>query len=176
VFDTKGGFYFTDLGYPVPGVAAASPIYYALADGSEITVCVAAARGPNGIGLSPDGNRLYWAETMLGRLMQADLAAAGVVVADSARVLYQFPAGDALDSLAIDGAGNVCVAVLGSGAIAVVSPSGELLVRYPTGDSGTTNICFGGADLRTAYVTLGRSGQLVHMEWPWPGLKTAYAN
>ena len=174
VFDANGGFYFTDLGYPVPDIVAASPIYYAQADGSGLVVCVAAADGPNGIGLSPDGKRLYWAETMRGRLMVAELGSHGVAKPGSVRLLYQFPAGDALNSLAIDGAGNVCVAVLGSGAIAVVSPLGELLVRYATGDSGTTNICFGGVDLQTAFVTLGRSGQLVHMAWPWPGMALAH--
>ena len=34
-----------------------------------------------------------------------------------------------------------------------------------------TNICFGGPDLRTAYITLSASGQLAAMEWPEPGLK-----
>jgi gluconolactonase len=174
VFDDHGGFYFTDLGYPVPGYETGSPIYYATADGSTIRVCIADASGPNGIGLSPDGTRLYWAETMNGRLLSATLASPGVVVSGSTHLLYDFPAGDALDSLAIDGAGNICVAVLGSGAIGVVSPDGTLLARYPTGDSGTTNICFGGPDLRTAFVTLGRSGKLVSMEWPWPGLPLAY--
>ena len=87
---------------------------------------------------------------------------------------YQFADGNALDSLAIDGDGNICAAVLGGGAIGVVSPAGELLDFYHTGNSGTTNICFGGADLRTAYVTLGGSGALVTMQWPRPGLRLAY--
>ena len=37
--------------------------------------------------------------------------------------------------------------------------------RYPT------NICFGGADMRTAYITLSGAGQLGAMQWPEPGLK-----
>ena len=65
-------------------------------------------------------------------------------------------------------------AVLGGGAIGVVSPAGALLDFYQTGNSGTTNICFGGADLCTAYVTLGGSGVLVTMQWPRPGLPLAY--
>ena len=169
VFDAHGGFYVSDLGYPMSGYAPASPIYYARADGSRIAVCVANASGPNGVGLSPDGTRLYWAETMAGRLMSVVVDAPGVCTGAPV-VLYQFPVGDALDSLAIDAEGNVCVAVLGSGAIACVSPTGALIARYPTGDSGTTNICFGGADRRTAFVTLGRSGQVVSMQWHCAGL------
>jgi gluconolactonase len=34
-----------------------------------------------------------------------------------------------------------------------------------------TNICFGGPDLRTAYITLSASGQLGAMQWSEPGLK-----
>jgi gluconolactonase len=32
-----------------------------------------------------------------------------------------------------------------------------------------TNICFGGADMRTAYITLSTSGRLVAMPWHEPG-------
>jgi gluconolactonase len=35
----------------------------------------------------------------------------------------------------------------------------------------TTNICFGGPDLRTAFVTLSGRGRLVAFEWERPGLK-----
>jgi gluconolactonase len=41
-------------------------------------------------------------------------------------------------------------------------------------DPVTTNICFGGRDLRTAYVTLSGSGRLVSVDWPRPGLQLAY--
>jgi gluconolactonase len=39
----------------------------------------------------------------------------------------------------------------------------------------TTNICFGGADLRTAYLTLSGSGRLAAVEWPRRGLELAYS-
>jgi gluconolactonase len=37
-----------------------------------------------------------------------------------------------------------------------------------------TNICFGGPDLRTAYITLSGTGQLATMTWPEPGLALAF--
>jgi hypothetical protein len=40
--------------------------------------------------------------------------------------------------------------------------------------SMTTNICFGGAGLRTAYLTLSGTGRIVSMQWPRPGLKLNY--
>jgi gluconolactonase len=42
-------------------------------------------------------------------------------------------------------------------------------VKVP--DVYPTNICFGGPQLRTAYITLSATGQLAAMEWPEPGLK-----
>jgi gluconolactonase len=43
-------------------------------------------------------------------------------------------------------------------------------------DLHTTNICFGGPDLRTAYITLSGSGRLVACDWPRPGLPLNYLN
>jgi gluconolactonase len=81
-----------------------------------------------------------------------------------------------LDSLAIDAAGNVCVADIPYGGITVISPSGEVIEKHPMPDIFATNICFGGADLRTAYVTLSSAGQLLAMQWPRPGLPLHWLN
>ena len=78
------------------------------------------------------------------------------------------------DSLAVDGAGNICVATLVNGSISVVAPSGGLVSQIPMPDMFCTNICFGGPGLRTAYMTLSGTGQLVAMEWPVVGLRLAH--
>ncbi len=46
-------------------------------------------------------------------------------------------------------------------------------VMFP--DPMVTNICFGGPDMKTAYITLSGTGQLVSMDWPEPGLPLAYS-
>jgi gluconolactonase len=38
-------------------------------------------------------------------------------------------------------------------------------------DTHPTNLCFGGADMRTAYITLSGNGELAAMRWPEPGLR-----
>jgi gluconolactonase len=38
-----------------------------------------------------------------------------------------------------------------------------------------TNICFGGPDMRTAYVTLSLTGKLVSLPWDEPGLRLPHA-
>ncbi|CAB4711514.1 MAG: SMP-30/gluconolactonase/LRE family protein [Actinobacteria bacterium] len=180
VFDTEGGFYFTDHGYSHDRTATLTGIYYAKADGSMIKEVVFPAHEPNGIGLSPDGKILYWAETWTGRIMRrrvegpGQLAEAGMV--DTWQCLYGFPGFQLLDSLAVDGDGNVCVATLVNGGISVISPEGELVDFFPTGDILTTNVCFGGPDLKTAYITVSGTGKLLKMPWKCAGAKLNYLN
>ena len=73
VFDAHGGFYFTDHGLVDDEERAhqIAGIYYAQADGSGIKEVVYPTDDPNGIGLSPDGTTLYWAETWRGRIHAA---------------------------------------------------------------------------------------------------------
>ena len=56
----------------------------------------------------------------------------------------------------------------------VVSPDGALVEQVPTGDVVTTNICFGGPDRKTAFITCSSGGTLIEMPWERPGLKLAY--
>ena len=61
------------------------------------------------------------------------------------------------------------------GGISIVSPDGKLVSHVPLPDRMTTNICFGGKDRRTAYVTLSGSGKLIAIDdWPIPGLALAH--
>ena len=62
------------------------------------------------------------------------------------------------------------MATLINGGISVVSPDGARIDHVPLPDYYTTNICFGGPELRTAYITLLQSGRLLTMDWPRPGL------
>jgi gluconolactonase len=87
--------------------------------------------------------------------------------------LHGFGGYTLLDSLAVDAAGNVCVATLVRGVISVVSADGQVeeSVRLPEHDPLVTNICFGGPDLRSAFVTCGGLGKLLEVRWPWRGLR-----
>lgn len=181
VFDEHGGFYFTDHGYvdQVKRISPVTGIYYAKADGSEIRAVSFPADRPNGIGLSPDGRHVYWAETISGRVMQRTIVAPGQVEEPNppmAGVLHGLPGFQLLDSLAIDSAGNVCVATIVNGGVSVISPEGELVDFVATDDTVTTNICFGGDDLRTAYITASSTGRLLQTEWPRPGAALNYLN
>ena len=181
VFDEHGGFWFTDHGkqdyasrcHDIVG------IFYARADGSFMEEVIFPSNNPNGVGLSPDGKSLYAAETYTCRLMKFNVIAPGKV--DDAAgpggpgiPLYR-PAGyKFFDSLGVEECGNICVATIGESGISVISPEGELVEFVATDDIFTTNICWGGPDMKTAYITLSGSGRLVAMDWARPGLKLAY--
>jgi len=180
VFDAHGGMWFTDHGIRHGRHADLSGIYYAKIDGSMIKEVVFPTDSPNGIGLSPDGNTLYWAETHTGRVFHLAITAPGETAPfsaiDPSVCLCGLPGVQLFDSLAVDGDGNVCVATLGlqTAGVTVVSPTGEVLEQILTGDPLTTNICFGGPDFKTAYLTLSGTGRLVSMPWPYKGLKLNY--
>lgn len=181
VFDATGGFWFTDFGKTRERDRDRTGVFYARPDGSLIREVIFPLDGPNGIGLSPDGRRLYVAETFTGRLWAWEVTAPGEVaqlpglgVGGGGTLVVGLPGFQLFDSLAVDSEGNVCVATIANGGITVVPPSGEPTTHVPLPDPLTTNICFGGKDLRTAYVTLSSSGRLVALEWPRPGLRLAF--
>ena len=180
VMDGHGGFWFTDHGIRDQEARTSdlTAIYYAKADGSEIREVAFPVEAPNGIGLSPDGSVLYWAETITGRVFRRAVTGPGQLAEaaplDPSTLLCGLPGAQYLDSLAVDGAGNVCVATLLNGGVTVISPDGSSVEHVPTGDVLTTNVCFGGDDLRTAYVTLSGGGTLVAGTWPHPGLRLAH--
>ena len=80
---------------------------------------------------------------------------------------------DYFDSLAVEASGRIVVAALLAG-LCVVDPADGSYEHVALPDPMVTNVCFGGPDLRTAYVTLSASGRLVALEWPRPGLRLAH--
>jgi gluconolactonase len=182
VFDAHGGFWFTDLGKTRQRDMDRGFICYAKADGSECRQVIRAMVTPNGIGLSPDGSRLYAAETIPGRVWWWAISEPGNVrmertgTLNRGHLLVGLPGYQEFDSLAVDGEGYVCVATLHNGGITAISPDGRDVTHTPMPDAATTNICFGGKALRTAYITLSESGRLVSIPWPRPGLALNYLN
>jgi gluconolactonase len=181
VFDAHGGFYFTDHGLREERTVDRSGVYYAMPDGSSIDEVIFPLDAPNGIGLAPDGSRVYVAETYTACVWWWEIGDPGEVKPAEAllphggTMLNRLPGFQYLDSLKVDGDGNVCVATLGSGGITSLSPDDGSVVEFvETGDIFTTNLGFGGEDLRTAYITASGTGRLLATEWPRPGLPLAY--
>ena len=90
------------------------------------------------------------------------------------RLVHGLPGFQRFDSLAVEDNGNVCVATLVKGGIHVFAPDGRLLEFHEAPEGYCTNLCFGGPEMRTAYITLSGHGQLFEAEWPRPGLRLAF--
>ena len=58
-----------------------------------------------------------------------------------------------------------------TGCITVIAPDGRVLRQVAMPDTHPTNICFGGPDLRTAYISLSETGRIGVMAWDEPGLR-----
>jgi gluconolactonase len=175
VFDKSGAFWFTDLGKNYPRSKDRGGLYWAKPDGSKIKEASYGHVGLNGVGLSPDEKTVYAAETETGKLWAFDITGEG----ETPRNPYGGPAGRCIavqplhvffDSLAVQANGDVCVATILNGGITTITPQGKSThTAFP--DLITTNICFGGKDMRDAYITLSSTGKLIKARWPEPGLK-----
>lgn len=179
MFDAAGGFWFTDLGKHFADHTTHGGLYYALPDGQSIRCAV---HGPhmNGVGLSPDGGTIYAALTQIGDLLAFDVTGPGAVAPSAfealpGRVVARFGPRVLLDSLAMLADGRIAQATLvAAPGIAVVDPATGAYTITPFDDLLTTNIAFGGPDMRDAVICLSTSGRLVKVRWPDPGLRLPY--
>jgi gluconolactonase len=182
VFDRFGGFWFSDFGKVHGRLMDRGAVYYARADGSLIKEAIFPFMTPNGVGLSPDGRTLYVAETETSRVWMYEITGEGEVAKEpwpspnGGKLLAGLPGYQRFDSMALEKDGNLCVATLVRGGITVISPRGEIVDFVEAPEPYCTNICFGGPDLRTAYITLSGFGRLVAVEWPRPGLPLDWLN
>lgn len=181
VFDAHGGFYFTDFGKIRKRSRDTGCVYYALPDGSHIQEVMHPIANPNGIGLSPDQQTLYVAETETSRLWAYDILEPGKVKKNGfpspngGRLVCGLPGYQRFDSLAVQENGNICIGTLIAGCVTEISPDGQVLRQVAMPDRYPTNICFGGTDMKKAYVTLSLTGQLMELDWESPGLALNYA-
>lgn len=177
VFDREGGIWFTDVGKTLDGQMTWGGVFYALPDGSHIS---RQRQGlfANGIGLSPDETKLHVAETRTGRLWTYNIEKPGVLAAPASHWnpggCVTLPGYQLLDSLAVEGDGKVCVATLMNGGITIVEDDAVFDFIEVPGDRMVTNICFGGEDMRDAWITSSGKGQLLKTRWPRPGLRLNY--
>jgi gluconolactonase len=118
------------------------------------------------------------ADTMEGRLYAFDVAGPGQIAPVSpfraARVVGRVDQWTLFDSLAVEADGTVAIATLINPGITRMNPETGAHTLVPTDDLMTTNIAFGGADMRDAYITLSSTGRLAKMRWDRPGLRLNY--
>ena len=163
--DSKGRLYFTDL----PGGA----VYRFDGPGHLVRILAAPdVQRPNGIQISPDDKQLYLIEANQAeggaRMIRAyDLRPDGTVA--NMRVHYNFYPGRSADGMSIDTQGNLYASagmnqlrgtsetLANKAGVYVISPQGKLLKFIPIPEDFITNNAFGGPDMKTLYVTAGKT-------------------
>lgn len=178
VLDGAGGFWFTDFGKRHERFQLNGSVYWASLDGREIRPVITGLHSPNGIGLSPDGRTLYVTETLTARLWSWPIESPGELSRRrGTRHGGVFVAGTAnyrrFDSLAVTESGRVLVGTLDDGGITEIDPMTGRSWFHPVDDRFVTNLCFGGEDFSTLYLTLAQSGRIVAAPWCERGLRPA---
>jgi len=163
--DSKGRLFFTDL--------AGAAVYRIDAPGKLTRILAAPeVQRPNGIQVSPDDKTLYLIEANQAeggaRMIRAyDLQADGTV--RNMRVHYNFYPGRSADGMSIDIQGNLYASagmnqlrgtpetLATKTGVYVISPQGKLLKFIPIPEDFITNNAFGGPDMKTLYITAGKT-------------------
>ena len=162
--DPRGRFWVSTIYEPREPARAALYRF----DGRELARMAGGLTVGNGLAWSPDARTIYWSDTRAHTIHAADFdAAAGSL--STGRVFVRFPDQDQTgamahyggrpDGAAVDVEGCYWVAMYEGQRLLRLSPDARVLdeVRLPA--RCPTMPCFGGADLRTLYVTTAREGR-----------------
>lgn len=167
-FGLNGDLFFTDQGQT--GLHDPAGRVYRLRDGAaQADALVGNIPSPNGLVLTPDGHTLYVAATRDNAIWRVPLTEDGGVIRVG-RFIAMSGGLAGPDGMAMDRAGNIAVAHAGMGTVWMFSRLGEpiLRIRSPLG-LGTTNVCFGGADMRDLFITESESGSVLRVRVDTPG-------
>ncbi len=164
-FDAAGNLYFTD---PIWGDGQPGHVCFLSTEGEARRLHTGLAF-PNGIAVTPDGEHLIVCETVTHKLHIYDILAPGRVSAP--REFADLGEGAGPDGFAFDAEGNILCCGFGSGQISVFSPEGGSPVdRLDFEDRQVTNVCFGGPDNKTLFVTESGKGRVVTRDWHTAGM------
>jgi lactonase len=121
VFDSHGGFYFTD--FMGTSMAPTGGVYYVSPDFTTIAAVLPNMSAANGVALGPDGKVLWATEYCAGRLHRVDLQDAVTLARSGTAIPYHF-VGRGPDSMRADADGNIYVAMNRQGRVLVFGPHG----------------------------------------------------
>jgi gluconolactonase len=159
--DARGGIYLTDPYYQRPYWTRTHPdldgerVYY-LEPGREQAIVVAVdVKKPNGIVGTPDGRFLYVSDIGDGKTYKYLIGAGGML---SGRQLFCLQGSD---GMTLDEKGNVYLT--GDG-VTVYDPEGKKIAHIPVPEPWTANLCFGGKDKKTLFITASQGIYVLPMK------------
>ncbi len=132
----------------------------------QVALAAADMGTTNGIEVSPDGRTLYVNESLQRRVWAFSVAPGGGL--KEKRQIASFP-DFGMDGMRCDADGNLYIARHGKGTVVKMSPAGTVLREIDVLGKRPSNLCFGGPDGRTVYVTEVDHGRLVKFRVDRPG-------
>jgi gluconolactonase len=155
--DKKGGIYFTDPGYKKgESELAGSYVFYLPADSHEPILVIDDMLGPNGIVGTKDGKLLYVADYSGRKTWVYKIKDDGTLYDKKLFV----PVG--ADGIELDELGNLYLTDLAGKGVNIVSPEGKK-IGYISVPNSTSNLCFGGKDGKTLFITARDSFYSIQM-------------
>lgn len=167
-FGPDGRLWFTDPAGSTEDAQPAPGRLWAMDIGSgNCEMILEGLAHPNGLAFGQDGDTLYVGETRRKQIIRLNQSAQGW---RHAGVYAEMPVGEP-DGMAFDTAGNLWVAATKADAIVVIRAGGKSFRIAPLGGpTFPTNVCFGGADMRSLVVTAPKGGRVLCSEVEVPGL------
>ncbi|QIP16564.1 SMP-30/gluconolactonase/LRE family protein [Spirosoma aureum] len=159
--DPKGGIYFTDPYYQRDYWERKKPdidgqkVYYLPKDAKEAIVVDSDLMQPNGIVGTPDGKSLFVADIRASKTYKYQINPDGSL---TNRQLY---IAQGSDGMTLDNQGNLYLSGKG---VTVYDPAGKKLGTIPVPSRWVGNICFGGKDRRTLFITASESVYTLQMQ------------
>ena len=109
----------------------------------------------NGPAISPDGDRLYWVDTLAGTISDCAIGVGGEL-GPSRKLVTIMPAEGHPDGPTVDAEGCIWISLYSGWEARRYSPEGQLLERARFPVSNITKLAFGGPEMRTAFATTAR--------------------
>lgn len=152
VVDSKGRIWFGTMDNSERSKSGA---FYCFDRGELKRTALTGIAITNGPAVSPEGDRLYWVDTLAGTISACDIGGDGEL-GPSRELVYIMPAEGHPDGPTVDAEGCIWISLYSGWEVRRYSPEGKLLdrVRFPV--SNITKVAFGGPDMRSAFATTAR--------------------
>jgi gluconolactonase len=167
-FGPDGGYWFTDPRWPDErGICPPGDLAYVDASGIPTRI-ETDLQMPNGLGVTPDGESLLVTASRTYTIHEFAIEGPGKLGAG--RVFAHLDHGVFPDGICFDATGRIFCAGHGGSLVYVLSPTGEIEQRIPMHDKDISNLCFGGPEFKTLYVTESDMGRLAAIDWHTAGM------
>ncbi|HLT71346.1 MAG TPA: SMP-30/gluconolactonase/LRE family protein [Cyclobacteriaceae bacterium] len=159
--DVRGGIYFTDPFYPRDYWTRTNKqieeerVYYLSPDRKSLTIAAAGFVRPNGIIGTGDGKTLYVADINDRKTYAFRINPDGTL--SDRRIFTEMGS----DGMTVDSKGNVYITGRG---VTVFNSKGEQIEHIAVDAPWTSNVCFGGADRKTLFITASKSTYTLKMK------------